>query len=363
MKNDVTIHVLLTGILVLTGSLLYGQSFFSSDSRDSLLIKAQDYRLSYDYLNAASCYRRYLAEKGITDLWSNDSTSLRSNGSNDISVIELLGDTENSLGNYFESSRLYKKIYSSGNPGFRISMKYANALQNLGKTRDAITILMKQDTLVFDNFYLSKTLGDLYYSLSVTDTAIIYYKRADLQNRRSLLTKQILFSIYFNILNAYSTASEYASMASKIDSSNSLYIKQQGLCDFKLEKYRQAIEKLSTVYTLGDSTISVTLPLGISYYMADSSIKAISFLRNTVRKDSTNSVSVFYLGSALRKAGKHEEALLYLNKSLELSKPDPITLYLIHSEIGMSYLTRKMASEAYSCFSNAAIYKPDDIKL
>jgi len=347
MKKKATTHVLFTGVLLLTGVLSYGQPDFPLGGKDSLLIMAENCRLAYDYLKAAACYRRYLVEK--------DSLN--------ISVIESLGDIENSLGNYFEAVRLYKKLYSPDSSSLRISMKYASALQNLGKTRDAITILKKEDTLVFNNFHLSKKLGDLYFALSVTDTAIIYYKRADLQNSRSLLTKQILFNIYFSIQEDYNTASVYASMASKLDSTNSLYLKQQGLCDFKLEKYRQAAVKLSTVHKLGDSTLSLILPLGISYYMTDSSIKAISFLRQAIWKDSTNSVPVFYLGSALRKAGRHEEALQYLNKALELNKPDPNTMYLIHSEIGMSYLTKKMAGEAYSCFSSAAKYKPHEIKL
>ncbi|MDX9782682.1 MAG: tetratricopeptide repeat protein [Bacteroidales bacterium] len=317
----------------------------SALSTDQLMIVADEFRNQFEHLKALNAYKALIKR---------DSLNLK--------AIEYASDMHASLGEYGSSIKLLRRLNSKDTSNTRILNKLALSLQSHQQSREAANIykrLVKQGN---SNFSTLKNLGDCYWMLGKRDSAEIYYKVADFVNGKSLITKLNLSQIAY-LKKDLSSAKIYASRGVDLDSSYVPLRKQLGLIHYRLDEYSKALEQYNFLIERGDSSENILKYAGACNFFLGDFDKSIPLLSEALKTDSTDTETLFYLGSSLSHKGKSEEAIEIFNDILYKLRPDSSLLYKLHNQLGIAYSNMNKNMTAYNSFSEALNYNPTDSKL
>lgn len=207
--------------------------------------------------------------------------------------------------------------------------------------------------LVIDSMNLSSLMmmGDI-LNRHNSSAAVTYYDRAYRLYPNNQKAAYAMGNWYIQVKDAWKTIPICEHML-EIDTTSIKFSKLLGYAYYKTGKPGPAVQWFSYATALGDSTAFSFKFKGISQYLLSDFGPAIDALENAVIKDSMDAEVHFFLGSSLATIAEMEKAMLHLNKSLKLMKPDPSIVSRIYSEQGNIKRLEMEYEASYSLYEMA----------
>mgnify|MGYP005840993053 CR=1 FL=1 len=120
------------------------------------------------------------------------------------------------------------------------------------------------------------------------------------------------------------------------------------------QRYEEAVEPLTTLIALGDSSAGVYQRLGFCYYYLENMIRAKEAFRTAFTKDPSNGLTAFYLGITNRETGNSKEAIALFEQAEKLSYP----AYLgdLYIQTATAYQQAELFQQAIRAYTQAIEY-------
>lgn len=253
---------------------------------------------------------------------------------------------------YDRSIRIYDRFIKTDSSNYIFHDKKGFALLKKEEYDSAQVMFEKSLELNPSNISAIKNLAFLYSEAFRKDTSIYILSRAieidpadmDLYARRA----QVYYSIdYYN-----RALMDYLVILASGDSTE-LYVKRAGICYCNIKQPAKAVKYLLNAYRQDSSDYETCSYLGQSYYNVKDMKKSIYYYEKVIKILSPINVqtglSYILLAESLKADGKYKEAMDAYNKGQQL-KPDP-NVYMIMANIYDEQLNdRKNALRYYQLF-------------
>lgn len=138
-----------------------------------------------------------------------------------------------------------------------------------------------------------------------------------------------------------------------MDTTSIRFSKLLGYAFYKTGEPTPAVRYFEYANELGDSTAFTFKFKGISHYLRTDFSNAIISLESAVAKDSLDAEVHFFLGASLATTTRKEDAMMHLEKSLEIMQPDPTVISRIYSEQGNIRRLEMKYQQAYELYNKA----------
>lgn len=207
--------------------------------------------------------------------------------------------------------------------------------------------------LVIDSMNLSSLMmmGDI-LNRHNSSAAVTYYERAYRLYPDNQKAAYAMGNWYIQVKDAWKTIPICEHML-EIDTTSIKFSKQLGYAFYKTGNPEPAVNWFNYATALGDSTAFTFKFKGISHYLRSDFGPAIGALENALIKDSLDAEVHFFLGSSLATIAEMDEAMLHLNRALELMKPDPSIVSRVYSEQGHIKRLEMEYEESYALYEMA----------
>lgn len=258
----------------------------------------------------------------------------------------------------FHAIAYYKKDYVSDND--ELKRKIARCYKLMGDNRTCISWLKKIPEARINHRDMR-----LYYSsyenLGIEDSTLYWGYR---------ITKEYSFdgemvASFASFLNKTGYAQQADSIARayvKKDSSNLLVNRQLAYACYLLKNYREALNLYINLFNKGFDNYESNFIIGCCCEQLDSDHIAYDYMLRAVKiKKGKDFNSLYRLGLICLNLGIADEALGYLNQSLNMLQPDKNTMYNLYKNIGASYFKLNKYKEAGVAFEHCLNLFPDDI--
>lgn len=238
-------------------------------------------------------------------------------------------------GNFFQSSRYYKKLISMGAKDDQIYKKAATSLMNIGDYDKAIHYLDK----------ISKTAdrAEVYYNLAYN-----YYTKSKISNSQDELQKAISYleqSISINPKNemAYRLMGDICENNYSFEQARNWYQKaiDEKMSDgsefynliahtyFKENNFEKAIQTYQQAIKINNKNISAYYSLGTIYIQQEKFDQAEDIYKKSLQFYSDSVTPYFNLGFIYYTKKNYEQALQYYKKALAIDVNDNFVNYYI----------------------------------
>ncbi|HCC71421.1 MAG TPA: hypothetical protein DEQ09_09780 [Bacteroidales bacterium] len=263
---------------------------------------------------------------------------------------EFLGDVRQALNMYntlLETDSL--NLYTLQQKG-RLLMK----LNVYSKAEECYKRLLSGSP---DNYLFNKNIGICYYKTSRESLAAKHLVTAWLNNKLDL-------SLPVSIANAYArlkmpdNALSFLKDGLSIDSTNIPILKTAGSIEFSLGNDEEVVYYLRKAYNYGDTGVFINKYLGISYFNLSHFEEAIPFLRRYYSYDTLNTEASYYLGHALSTWHKKEEGIALLQKTIDLSYPEPQFIGSIYAVMAVAKADMNKREDAIEYYNKALELDP-----
>jgi len=256
--------------------------------------------------------------------------------SNNLKILSATGRTFTALGRYYEAINIYETIHQTDssliNPRIRLANLYL-LTHNYSKAIEHYKYLSGTDT---SNYFYYKQLGRCYQDIGNPDLAIVNYLKAYTLNDRDLGIVSRLINLYLKKKD-FNKGLELAHKGLGIDSTNVEIRKQRAYLYYLTEQHQPAITDFQQVMLAGDSSQFTYKYCGLCFFEEKAYGDARDHLLTAYTKDTLDAETTFYLGLSCRWSGKEEEGIKYLNKTLEIIKPNPNLMSRIYIELAGVY--------------------------
>lgn len=229
------------------------------------------------------------------------------------------------LATAYQGLKLYEKAIDAYQYAITINEKFDYAYRNMGdayirlrKYKEAIEALEKVLELSKPEEVIYEAIGHCYDKLHNYAQARFHYRKASHLNAEdSKLFYKIACTYYHEGL--WGQAAKQLDTAIRINKQHTEYHLLMGECKMQLGEVKEAIQSFSSAVRIRPKNISgwealIRCLYQIGFY-AEAKQQAIIALEATNNKP----VFLFYLSAILFTMGKSKEALLYLEKALDIS--------------------------------------------
>lgn len=212
-------------------------------------------------------------------------------------------------------------------------------------------------------------IGDCYYNLKQSDSALVYYDHVLRQKPRHAGT----VSKKANILLAdkqYKSVTEMAREFLYEEPDNMTVLPIYGLALHLQGSYPLSIETFEHQRELGDDSYAVHYYIGLNHYMMSNWPRAIPELEKAYQIDSSDVTLVYQLAHAkshrLSRTGMESSKLnpeserLYA-KAIGMMQPDPKMMHNIYGSMAMARHTAEMFEDAIKYYELSYKYNPKNI--
>jgi tetratricopeptide (TPR) repeat protein len=224
----------------------------------------------------------------------------------------------------------------------------ASFRQQFDQAKEALNRVLMIDSMNLSSLIM---MGDI-LNRQNNNGAVIYYERAYQLYPDNQKAAFALGNSYIQAKEALKTIPLCKHML-EIDSLSIKFSKLLGYAYYKTGIPGSAVAWFNYAIALGDSTAFTYKFRGISNYLLADFGPAVEALENAVKRDSMDAEVHFFLGASLATFAEMENAMLHLNKSLEIMKPDPAVVSRIYSEQGNIKRLEMEYEEAYIFYEKA----------
>ncbi len=315
--------------------------------------------------------------------------------SNNLEYLELNAKAHKSLHKYSEAINAYKQLISLDSTDLQYLIEIADCYQTAGNYKEAEYYLKMAHLTSPDNIYIKKELGDLFYKnvkydsaltyynniyqqessfyyarqigrcftkLELIDTAIYFFQKALEDNPTDFNTLYQLAEIYKKKVD-YDQAISYTDTYLAYDSMNLKMLKMRGYLNFLNKHFGASINDLEKCYMQNDSSEFVRKFLGLGYYKRAQYFKAQPHLMSAFKSDTSNLSLCYALGITSNLTYDYELGVLYLNKTLQLSIPEPDFLSMVYQDLALVKINLSRFEEALIDYLEAYRHTPGDALL
>jgi tetratricopeptide (TPR) repeat protein len=233
----------------------------------------------------------------------------------------------------------------------------ARLLLRLKKYDEAGALYKKLLKVYPENYLFNKNLGICFYHMNMERQAARHLITAWNNNKRDL-------SLPVSIANAWARLKlpGKAMIALKDglieDSTNIPVLKTAGSISYSMGNDQSAADYFQKAYNYGDTSEFVYKYLGISYFNLSRFEEAIPFLRGYYSYDSLNTEATYYLGLALASWHYKEEGINMLQKTIDLSYPDPVFISSLYTGMAIAKADINHRDEAIDYYFKAIELDP-----
>jgi len=208
-----------------------------------------------------------------------------------------------------------------------------------------------------ENYLFNKNMGICCYKLNRESMAARYLGMAWFYNKKDM-------SLPVSIANAYAKLKLPDKALSALkdgleqDSSCIPVLKTAGSIVFAMGNDEEAASYFQKAYNYGDTSVFTNKYLGIAYFNLSRYEEAIPFLRYFYSVDTLNTEACYYLGLALSSWHTKEEGIFFLQKTIDLSYPQPEFIGSLYSAMATAKADMNQREEAIEYFKRAIELDP-----
>lgn len=201
--------------------------------------------------------------------------------------------------------------------------------------------------------------GDSFNHIGEKDSALVYY-------RKSLGAKPQNESVTEKIARIYLDRKEYDNAIAVADSllsndkDNTTIAPVKGLALYLKEDYRSAIRIFERQDSIGNKSYGVLFHLGQSYWQMRQLLKAEKKLTEAWKVDSSD-VNLAYSIACVKdilNRPYETEVMPWLDRTIEIMKPDILTLSRIYEQYGLCHFKQKHWAKALDYYRKAYEHNP-----
>jgi tetratricopeptide (TPR) repeat protein len=254
-------------------------------------------------------------------------------------------------GDYIKARERYDELVQLDSTDVSSWLKLAEMASFRQHYKD--TELALNNVLAIDSMNLNSLMmmGDI-LNRHNNSGAVVYYERAYRHYPENQKAAYALVNWYIQSKNAWKSIPICEAILG-IDTTSIKFSKLLGYAYYKTGEPVSAVHYLEYANQLGDSTAFTFKFKGISHYLRVDFSAAIESLTHALKKDSLDAEVHFFLGASLATTTMKEEAMLHLNKSLQLMQPDSSVVSRIYSEQGNIKRLEMKYEEAYDLYNKA----------
>ncbi len=315
--------------------------------------------------------------------------------SEDPELLELKVTALKGLKRYQEAIGVYEKILESDTSDLNTIIDLANCYQSIGDYKQAQGYFRKGLELRPGNNYLNLQLADVYYqgndfhnalsayfqifsvdssfyptrqiarcfdNIGQSDTAIYYYQKAVDMNPVDFPSAYKLANLYKKKAYYYQGIDVTGSYL-KHDSTNIKMLKLNGYIYFLNRDYMKAVNSFNRCIDQNDTSNFTYKYLGYSYFKASDYENATDFLAMAFFKDTTDIQLCYALGVSYNLSEYNDQAVYYLNKTLEMASPSPEFVSQIYQNLANVDKRLEQYQKALENYTKAYTLTPHDPML
>ena len=254
-------------------------------------------------------------------------------------------------GDYTRAKPIYLSLVQQDTSDISSWLKLADIASFRQQYPEAIEAL--NQVLAVDSTNLSSLmgLGDI-LNRHNNSGAVIYYQRAYDLYPQNQIAAFALGNWHIQSNEAYKTI-PICERILTMDTTSIRFSKLLAYAYYKTGEPTPAVRYFEYANTLGDSTAFTFKFKGISHYLRTDFSSAIRSLEYAVAKDSLDAEVHFFLGASLATTTRKEDAMVHLEKSLEIMQPDPTVISRIYSEQGNIRRLEMKYRQAYELYNKA----------
>ena len=187
-------------------------------------------------------------------------------------------------------------------------------LNELNRSKEAIPVLQKANSLSKNNYHIYFETGHAYASLNLTDSALKHFKESLRIKPDHLAAYVSLGDLYREKLNNSKQALSYYLKASKIDNTHKKSNYWIGWCYNETEKFDSAVFYLQKVVEVDPSNSPASVELGFALYSLNRFSEAIKAFKPALAAKPKPEIALFYTAMCFVKTNNKEEALSKYNE-------------------------------------------------
>jgi tetratricopeptide (TPR) repeat protein len=235
-------------------------------------------------------------------------------------------------------------------------------MKNYAAANEIFKYLTERDS---SNAYYLRQYGYTLHKLGKNKDSERYLKKALEINKRDAKAALWLAKIYYD-KELYEEAFSILKESIKFNSFDLPLNKLAAEVLFKMKKYYAATNQYKNVIIIGDSGSATHQKLGLSLYSSVATrdsidekekklLDAIEAFQTSLRKDdSTNPLTLTYLGFCYKSLKQYEKTIEYLNQALDAMTPDYIDK--VYKNLGASYELTEKYPEAIKAYNKSLKY-------
>jgi len=267
------------------------------------------------------------------------------------------------LSNWEASNKCYDELIEADSSNVYYKIQKADMLFRLKEFSEAL-YFYKYLTENFKLQNMIKRSAQCYESMNMTDSAIVYYKKAwaidstDAFSAASLINQNLkLGGKHF--FDAIDFSEEYI----KKDSINKQINLLNALSYYGANRYDEAVERFEKCFMAGDSSLVVNRSLGISYYSLGMNMMAQPFLKRAYEQDSTNINVLYCLAVVSNEMNDYKKAVEYFKSLINRTVPSDMTLFLYYNGLATGFDGYRKDQDALHNYLVAEKYANKNQKL
>lgn len=265
------------------------------------------------------------------------------------------GDYETAAGTYFLlSSRI------PGNVLYKIrQMQIYSRLKAWPQSIQAGREVLQIDTIPA----VLGVIGDSFRQMEQGDSALWYY-------RRSLAYKPMNEAVLSKAVNVLLSADQYDEAVAITepflaeDPDNTTIAPLKGLALYLKGNYKEAVKVFQRQEEIGNDTYPIHYYLGQSFWHENVTYRAEQELLAAWQIDSSD-VNLAYSIAAVKAEALRlfeDDVKVWLDKAMDMLKPDPVMMSRIHQQYGVGYFRRQDSwDQAIEHYKEAYRYNPKNI--
>ncbi len=313
--------------------------------------------------NLAQAYQRLMNhDKALKILFH-----LSREKSGDAAVLFAMGESFRALGNKRAAAGVYKEVIEKDSTNIIARIELAKLfveLKNYNEANSIYKFLAQQES---ENPYYLRRYGYTLHKLGDNKEAEKFLRKALKINERDAKAALWLAKIFYD-KESYEDAFEILKKSIVFNSFDLPLNKLAAEVLFKMKKYLSAANQYKNAIIIGDSSAAMYQKLGLSLYSSVASRDSIdakekedklfeavdAFQISLEKEDSSNPLTLTYLGFCHKTLKNYDAAIDYLNKALDSMTPGYIDK--VYKNLGASYELKNNFPDAIKAYNNSLKY-------
>lgn len=328
-----------------------------SEAAEILTRYIQENKNAEAYLKLGLCYKNLMLNNQALEAIE----TANKLDTNNIDILTNLASLYSAIGFDNNSIKTFQKVTDLDSTNIFAKINLARLFIDSGRWGDAKSIY--NNLLIDDstNSFYHRQLGYIFQKEKNREEAFKHYKISFEENPNDIFTISNFAKVYFQ-KEKPDSAIAIINKGLETFANNTQLLKLKNDIYFSLKNYPGAVNAIVKLMANGDESAQLYQRLGICYYqiavenfVGEAQIlkleQAAEALHHSILIDSTQSLTELYLGMTYKELERNEDAIIHLQKALELIYPSFTSA--IYTNLAIVYNRSEKYAEAIRSFKSA----------